>query len=66
MAPTSPCARTKDQITTDPQTLPSESPWDLMTNRPGQIEQTVGNTVGGRTCIEDGLKQAKDDLGWAA
>jgi SRSO17 transposase len=54
------------QITTDPQTLPPETTWDLMTNLPGKIEDTVGNTVGGlRTWIEYGFKHAKDDLGWA-
>ena len=37
------------QITTDPKTLPPETTWDLMTNQPGKIEQTVGNTFGLRT-----------------
>jgi hypothetical protein len=36
-----------------------------MTNQPGKSERTVGNTFGLRTWIEYGLKQAKDDLGWA-
>ena len=36
-----------------------------MTNLPGKIEQTVGNTFGLRTWIEYGFKHAKDDLGWA-
>jgi hypothetical protein len=36
-----------------------------MTNQSGKIEQTVGNTFGLRTWIEDGFQQAKDDLGWA-
>jgi SRSO17 transposase len=53
------------QITTDPQTLPPETTWDLMTNQPGKIERTVGNTFGLRTWIEYGFKHAKDDLGWA-
>ena len=53
------------QITTDPVTLPRESTWDLMTNLPGQIERTVGNTFGLRTWIEYGFKHAKDELGWA-
>jgi hypothetical protein len=53
------------QITTDPQTLPPETTWDLMTNLPGKIEDTVGNTFGLRTWIEYGFKHAKDDLGWA-
>jgi hypothetical protein len=53
------------QITTDPVTLLPETTWDLMTNQPGKIEQTVGNTFGLRTWIEYGFKHAKDDLGWA-
>jgi SRSO17 transposase len=53
------------QVTTDPLTLPSETTWDLMTNLPGKIERTVGNTFGLRTWIEYGFKHAKDDLGWA-
>jgi hypothetical protein len=36
-----------------------------MTNQPGKIEQTVGNTFGLRTWVEYGFKHAKDDLGWA-
>jgi len=53
------------QITTDPDTLPPETTWDLMTNLLGEIERTVGNTFGLRTWIEYGFKHAKDDLGWA-
>ena len=53
------------QITTDPATLPSETTGDLMTNLPGEIQQTVGNTFGLRTWVEYGFKHAKDDLGWA-
>lgn len=45
--------------------LPPETTWDLMTNRPGTIAQTVGTTFGVRTWIAEGCKQAKDDLGWA-
>jgi SRSO17 transposase len=53
------------QITTDPETLPPETAWDLMTTHPGKIEATVGNTFGLRTWVEYGFKQRKDDLGWA-
>jgi SRSO17 transposase len=53
------------EITTDPATLPAETTWDLMTNLPGKIERSVGNTFGLRTWIEYGFKQAKDELGWA-
>lgn len=52
-------------ITTDPQTLPPETSWDLMTHLPGTIAQTVGNTFGLRTWSEYGVKHAKDALGWA-
>jgi SRSO17 transposase len=37
------------EITTDPATLPPETTWDLMTNLPGKIERSVGNTFGLRT-----------------
>jgi SRSO17 transposase len=53
------------QITTDPATLPPETTWELMTNQPGKIERTVGNTFGLRTWVEYGFKHSKDDLGWA-
>src|SRR5262249_45910583 len=53
------------QVTTDPATLPPETTWDLMTNQPGKIEKTVGNTFGLRTWVEYGFKHSKDDLGWA-
>ena len=53
------------QITTDPATLPPETTWDLMTNQPGKIAPTVGNTFGLRTWVEYGFKHSKDDLGWA-
>lgn len=53
------------QITTDPQTLPKESTWLVMTNLDGDIEQSVGNTYGLRTWIEYGFKQSKNELGWA-
>ena len=52
-------------VTTDPVHLPSETTWHLMTNLPGKIEETVGNTFGLRTWIEYGFKHAKDELGWA-
>lgn len=52
-------------ITTDPQTLPKDSTWYLMTNLEGKILLTVGNTYGLRTWIEYGFKQTKNELGWA-
>jgi len=53
------------QLTTDPKTQPKETTWYVMTNLPGKIERSVGNTFGLRTWIEYGLKQVKDELGWA-
>jgi hypothetical protein len=53
------------QITTDPATLPPETTGDLMTNQPGKIEATLGNTFGLRTGVEYGFKHSQDDLGWA-
>jgi SRSO17 transposase len=52
-------------LTTDPQTLPPESTWYIMTNLDGKIRKTVGNTYGLRTWIEYGFKDAKNELGWA-
>jgi SRSO17 transposase len=52
-------------LTTDPVHLPPETTWHLMTNLPGKIERSVGNTFGLRTWIEYGFKHAKDELGWA-
>ena len=52
-------------LTTDPQTLPRESTWYIMTNLEGKIQKTVGNTYGLRTWIEYGFKHAKNELGWA-
>jgi len=52
-------------LTTDPQTLPPESTWYIMTNLEGHIRKTVGNTYGLRTWIEYGFKHAKNELGWA-
>jgi len=51
-------------ITTDPATVPPETTWDLMTNQPGTIEQTVGNPFGLRTWVEYGCKHSQDDRGW--
>jgi SRSO17 transposase len=53
------------RITTDPHTLPRETTWDLMTNQPGDSEETVGKMFGWRTWVEYGFKHSKDDLGWA-
>lgn len=53
------------QLTTDPKTHPKETTCYLLTNLPGRIQRSIGNTFGLRTWIEYGFKQAKDELGWA-
>ena len=52
-------------ITTDIAEQPPESTWLLMTNLPGTIKKTVGNTYGLRTWIEYGFKHSKNEVGWA-
>ena len=52
-------------ITTDVDEQPPESTWFIMTNLPGTIKTTVGNTYGLRTWIAYGFKQSKNELGWA-
>jgi hypothetical protein len=52
-------------ITTDVAEQPPESTWLIMTNLPGTIKKTVGNTYGLRTWVEYGFKQSKNELGWA-
>lgn len=52
------------QITTDKVELPENTTWFIMTNLPGDIQKSVGNTYGLRTWIEYGFKQVKDELGW--
>jgi SRSO17 transposase len=52
-------------LTTDPQPLPPESTWYIMTNLAGKIQKTVGNTSGLRPWIEYGFTHAKNELGWA-
>ncbi len=53
------------QVTTDIEKLPSNSTWYLMTQVPGIRYQEVGNIYGIRTWVEFGLKQSKNELGWA-
>lgn len=52
-------------LTTDPTTMPRESTSYVMTNLPGNLRKTLGDTYGLRTWIEYGFKQAKNELGWA-
>ena len=53
------------QITTDVEKLPSNSTWYVMTKKKGIDTQEVGNLYGQRNWIEYGLKQSKNELGWA-
>jgi SRSO17 transposase len=52
------------EITTDPETLPENSTSFVMTNIQGKIQKTVGNFYGGRTWVEYGFRQVKQELGW--
>ena len=53
------------EITTDKITVPENTTWYIMTDLPGDIQLSVGNTYGLRTWIEYGFKQSKNELGWA-
>jgi SRSO17 transposase len=53
------------QITTDIDKLPENSTWWIMTKIPGVKYSQVGNVYGLRTWVEYGLKQGKNELGWA-
>ncbi len=51
------------QITNDPETLPKNSTWYVMTKVPGIKYKEVGNLYGLRNWVEYGLKQSKNELG---
>ena len=53
------------EITTDPQTLPKNSTWYVMSHVPEIKYHQVGNLYGLRNWVEYGLKQSKNELGWA-
>jgi SRSO17 transposase len=53
------------QITTDTTQLPEGSTWWVMTKVPGITYKEVGNLFGLRGWVEYGLKQSKNELGWA-
>lgn len=53
------------QVTTDPKTLPKNSTWLIMTKVPEIQYKEVGNLYGLRNWVEYGLKQSKNELGWA-
>lgn len=53
------------QITTVIHKLPGNSTWYLMSKYPKITPREVGNFYGLRTWVEYGLKQSKNELGWA-
>ena len=53
------------QITTDREELPEVSTWYEMTKIPGVRYKEVENIFGLRSWVEYGLKQSKNELGWA-
>ena len=53
------------QITTDTEELPKNTTWFVMSKYPKITPREVGNFSGLRTWVEYGLKQSKNELGWA-
>jgi len=53
------------EITTDPETMPENSTWYVMTEIPGLNYKDAGNLYGCRNWVEYGLNQSKNELGWA-
>jgi len=53
------------QVTNNKETLPENSTWHIMTKVPEIKYQEVGNLYGLRNWVEYGLKQSKNELGWA-
>ena len=53
------------EVTKDKETLPPNSTWYIMTKVPKINYQEVGNLYGLRNWVEYGLKQSKNELGWA-
>lgn len=53
------------QITTDKEELPQNTTWYVMSKYPEITPREVGNFYGLRTWVEYGLKQSKNELGWA-
>jgi SRSO17 transposase len=53
------------QITTDVEQLPENSTWYVMSKYPDVTPREVGNFYGLITWVEYGLKQSKNELGWA-
>lgn len=53
------------EVTTDKETLPEDSTYYLMSEIEGVKYKEIGNLYGLRTWVEYGLKQSKNELGWA-
>jgi len=53
------------QITTDIEKLPGNTTWYVMSKYADLNKRDVGNFYGLRTWVEYGLKQSKNELGWA-
>ncbi len=53
------------QITTNCEEFPKKTTWYVMSKFPGITPREVGNFYGLRTWVESGLKQSKNELGWA-
>lgn len=53
------------ELTTDPETLPKNATWCVMTHIENLKYDQVGNLYGLRNWVEYGLKQSKNELGWA-
>ncbi|MEO1147879.1 MAG: IS701 family transposase [Cyanobacteria bacterium J06638_22] len=53
------------EITTDPATRPVNGTWYVMTKKADIKYHDVGNLYGLRNWVEYGLKQSKNELGWA-
>jgi SRSO17 transposase len=53
------------ELTTDPDTLPKNATWYVMTHIDNLNYRQVGNLYGLRNWVEYGLKQSKNELGWA-
>ncbi len=52
-------------LTTDPETLPSNKTWYVMSHIDSVKYSEIGNLYGLRNWVEYGLKQSKNELGWA-
>lgn len=53
------------KVTTNTETLPKNSTWYIMTKIANIKYKEVGNLYGLRNWVEYGLKQSKNELGWA-